>query len=92
MYKRDDIDVICQHNSDGSIIPLRIRFCDEDSIIKTYAIQSYKAEQSTTTLLPNGVYVTKHIKRFTCRLEVFGMKKEITLLYNTNLLKWTMCY
>ena len=26
----DEVDVICQHKADGSIIPLRLRFMNED--------------------------------------------------------------
>jgi len=28
--KRQPIDVICQHNKDGEIIPMRLRLCDDD--------------------------------------------------------------
>ncbi|MBR1508952.1 MAG: hypothetical protein IJ619_13220 [Eubacterium sp.] len=30
------VDVICQHNKDGSMIPMRVRLTDEDGAVQTY--------------------------------------------------------
>ena len=35
-------DVICQHKTDGTIIPLKIRITDEDGEYQVYNIKSYK--------------------------------------------------
>ena len=29
------VDVICQHNKDGSMIPIRVRLTDEDGAVQT---------------------------------------------------------
>ena len=42
MDKRRKVDVICQHSSDGNIMPLKIRFEDEDGQWQTYIIKEYK--------------------------------------------------
>ena len=42
MDKRSKVDVICQHSSDGNIMPLKIRFEDEDGQWQTYIIKEYK--------------------------------------------------
>ena len=41
-FQRQKIDVICQHTKEGDIIPLRIRLVDEDGMLQTYNIKSYK--------------------------------------------------
>ena len=40
--KRQPIDVICQHNKDGEIIPMRLRLCDDDGEPHAFTIKSYK--------------------------------------------------
>jgi len=35
-------DVICQHKTDGTIIPLKIRIADEDGEYQIFNIKSYK--------------------------------------------------
>ena len=36
------VDVICQHNSDHKIIPLRIRFKNDDGMNEVLTIKGYK--------------------------------------------------
>lgn len=36
------IDFICQHKTDGSIIPLRIRLRDEDGEPQEYTVRGYR--------------------------------------------------
>ena len=40
-------DVICQHKTDGTIIPLKIRITDEDGEYQVYNIKSYKDVEKT---------------------------------------------
>ncbi len=45
MRRRHDqqlVDVICQHNKDGSMIPMRVRLTDEVGAIQTYTIKNYE--------------------------------------------------
>ena len=36
------VDVICQQNRDGTMIPLRVRLTDEEGATQTYTIKEYK--------------------------------------------------
>ena len=50
------VDVICQHNKDGSMIPMRVRLTDEDGAVQTYTIKNYEdlSHQGTRTM-PDGI-------------------------------------
>ncbi len=37
-----NIDFICQHNKDGTIIPLKIRLQDEDGVYQEYKVHGYR--------------------------------------------------
>lgn len=65
MDKRRKVDVICQHSSDGNIMPLKIRFEDEDGQWQTYIIKEYKdiSHQGTRTL-PDGMFITDNTIAF----------------------------
>lgn len=41
-YENKKIDLICQHCSDGTIIPIRLRFPDEDGVLQEYTVKGYK--------------------------------------------------
>lgn len=84
MTSERDADVICQHNKDGTIIPLKIRIKDDDGESQTYSIKSYK-DLSTNGdfVLPNGVNVSRrHLWSFECKIQVFDLLKRIRLFYN----------
>ena len=47
-------DVICQHKTDGTIIPLKIRITDEAGEYQVYNIKSYKdVSNRTAYTMPN---------------------------------------
>ncbi|MCR5153966.1 MAG: hypothetical protein K6B75_03870 [Lachnospiraceae bacterium] len=79
-------DVICQHKTDGGIIPLRIRFTDDDGLRQIYTIHSYREMNPFTDgyRLPSGVDVTSYMKKFECKITVFNEQRTINLLYNAN--------
>ena len=57
-------DVICQHKTDGTIIPLKIRIAGEDGEYQIFNIKSYKVlSDHKEHTLPNGVSATLMIKR-----------------------------
>ena len=67
-------DVICQHKTDGSIIPLKIRITDEDGEYQVYNIKSYKdVSNRTAYTMPNGTSVApaNHLWKFECKISVF---------------------
>ncbi len=77
------IDVICQHSRDGSIIPIKIKLSDEDGETHIFRIGSYRVLlENGSHVLPGGVHSSDHIWTFECRICIFGMQKQIYLMYN----------
>ena len=88
-------DVICQHKTDGTIIPLKIRITDEDGEYQVYNIKSYKdVSNRTAYTMPNGTSVTpaNHLWKFECKISVFNTLKRIQLFYNANENSWKVFY
>ena len=84
-------DVICQHKTDGSIIPLKIRITDEDGEYQVYNIKSYKdVSNRTAYTMPNGTSVApaNHLWKFECKICAFNTLKQIQLFYNANENSW----
>ena len=92
MLQDNGIDVICQHNKDGTIYPLRIRIQDEENVYQTYNIKSSKELGLKSFLLPSEIVVTTEIMRFECKIEVFGQDKRVVLHYNKSKAKWYIFY
>lgn len=88
------IEVICQHKTDGSILPIKIKCADEDGEYQIYKIISFRecdpGESSFT--MPNTVSATRILRRFDCKIHVFSREKSIVLLYNTTTGKWDLRY
>ena len=85
------VDVICQHSTDGTIIPLRVRLTDEDGQkhifnIKEYMDLSHKGCYTT----PDGVFVTDRNLVFECKIVVINIVRKITLYYSPSSSLWTM--
>lgn len=36
------MDLICQHCTDGTIIPLRFRVADEEGVLQEFSVKGYK--------------------------------------------------
>ena len=66
------IDFICQHNKDGSIIPLKIRLQDEDGIFQEYKVHGYKDVSS------GG------ITRFDCKINVMYTTRIIRIFESSD--------
>ena len=83
--------VHCQHSSDGNIMPLKIRFEDEDGQWQTYIIKEYKdiSHQGTRTL-PDGMLITDNTIAFERKIRVFDSIKRIRLYYFSQGMKWIM--
>ena len=45
----DEVDVICRHNADGTIVPLRLRFMNEDGEYETYTIKGCREAEKKGT-------------------------------------------
>ena len=88
MRNSDAIDVICQHNRDGSIIPIKIRVQDDENMNNVYTIKSYTEVSMEKVMLPNEAVVTSDILRYDCEIVVFGTVKKVRLHYNKSRVKW----
>ena len=85
------VDVICQHSSDGTVIPLRIRLMDDDGEMQIYNIQEYKdISHKGCYTTPDGIYVTKPDFVFECKIVVIDTVKRISLYYCPSSAVWTM--
>ncbi|WP_026659242.1 hypothetical protein [Butyrivibrio sp. AC2005] len=80
----EKVDVICEHKSDGSVIPMRLRFQNEDGEYETYNIKGYRQvvhpESQTTN---DGIFVVAaSTLHFECMILAVGMKRMIRLYYD----------
>ena len=88
----DNIDVICEMKSDGVIVPLRLRFPDEDGEFHVYTIKGFKRLNNDTLFhLPDSGYQHSNFVVFVCRIIVFAKPTEVLLYYDRNLSHWWMC-
>ena len=92
MEHNKEIDVICQHNKDGTIIPIRIRLQDDEMQFQTYTIKSYRKISTEHTRMPNEALVTSNTIRYDCRIVVFGCERRVILHYNKSQVKWYIYY
>jgi hypothetical protein len=83
-------DVICQFNSSGEIIPLRVRIT-ENGEFHTFTIKGYRnisVNGAYTT--PDGIYVNGNTLIFECMIDVLGQRKTIRLYFGKKSLKWSV--
>ncbi len=79
----NEVDVICEHKSDGSIIPMRLRFMNEDGEYETFTIKGYReCEKKGTHTTEDGIYVGDATFIFECMIIVLGMKRVVRLYYD----------
>ena len=86
------IEVICQHKTDGSILPIKIKCADEDGEYQVYRILRFRecAPGESSFTLPSAISATKLLRRFDCKIHVFGKEKNVSLLYNTTTGRWDL--
>ncbi|MBO6240421.1 MAG: hypothetical protein J6O61_06205 [Butyrivibrio sp.] len=88
----DEVDIICEHKSDGSIIPIRIRLMNEDGEYTVFTIKGYReSEKKGTHTTEDGIYVADSTFIFECLIIVAGIKRIVRLYYDpmTNA-KWKL--
>lgn len=81
-----NIDMICQHKADGTIIPLKIRMVDDDGAYQEYKIRAYKDLTYKGNLfeMPDaGKVHSRGIYPFECKIECFGRERVLRLFYNS---------
>lgn len=85
------VDVICLHEKDGTMVPLRIRVEDEEGMHQAYSIKGYRdLSHQGTRVMPDGVYVSDRTLVFECNITAFGRNKMIRLYYEPNNTVWRM--
>ncbi len=71
------VDVICEHKSDGSIIPLRFQILDEDGAYQRFNIKGYKLnEVDGAYTTKDCLYVSRGTNIYECKIDVLGYKKS----------------
>ena len=88
-----NIDMICQHNCDGTIIPMKIRMEDDDGMVQEYRIRSYKdmSHSPGSFELPDAGHVhSSGIYPFECKIESFGREQVLHLFYNSYEHTWKL--
>lgn len=87
----DKVDVICEHKSDGNVIPLRFRLMNEDGAYEAYTIKGYREilrKDCYTT--PDGVTVCSRDKVFECRVLILDIYRTVRLYFNTDRCDWKL--
>ena len=88
------VEVICQHGIDGAIMPIKIRFQDENGEWQSYKIMAYRERRKgeVGTNVPGSIPATATLRRFDCKVQVFGAEKDLVLYYNMNQGTWRLRY
>ncbi len=72
------IDVICQFSSSGTIIPLKLRFTDEDGETNEYKVLSYRQKKSTLN----------QVVAFDCKVNYYNQVKIVSIYFCCYEKKW----
>ena len=89
--KNKYVDVICQHKTDGRIIPIKIRIKDDDGEYQTYSVKAYRDMTRYTPYVSDDcVSSANHVWMFECKIVIFDFEKRIRLLYNAYDNRWIL--
>ena len=87
------VDVICEHKSDGTIVPIKFQILDEDGVYQRFTIKNYRLSDITGAYnTKDGLYVTKDTSIFECKIDVLGYKKFVRLYFFPNNMQWKLGY
>ena len=91
MSRTKPVDVICQHLTDGTVIPMRIRVVDEEGERRVFNISAYKdlSGQGARTM-PDGIYVSNDIMVFECHIVIQDQRKSLYLYYFPAKMQWAI--
>jgi len=89
MYDRKPVDVILQNNTDGTIIPLRLRLEGEDGEKKQYRIMAYMdlSHQGARTFA-DGVYISNRDLAFRCKVLINDQIRIVNLYRKPSYESW----
>ncbi len=83
--------MICRHNADGTIMPIRFRLADDDGLMQEYKVKSYRnLSHKGAFEMPNGIIATSTIFPFECKIDCFGTEKRVFLYYSSLDHVWTI--
>ena len=86
-----NVEVICEHKSDGTVIPLRFRILDEDGIYQSYTVKAFRMlDQKGSFNAHDGIFVTHDTDIFECRIELFGLRKNVRLYFTREKTEWML--
>ena len=87
------IDMICQHKSDGTIIPIKFRMVDDDGLYQESKRKAYKDlsfKGKIFKLEDAGLVHSSVIVPFECRIESFGKDMVVNIYYNSDERIWVL--
>ncbi|MCR5415832.1 MAG: hypothetical protein K6E79_03420 [Pseudobutyrivibrio sp.] len=77
-----EADVICEHKTDSSIIPIRFRIVNNQGENQIFNVKKYRqAPKLGTYKTKDGVFVSNQTEVFECQVEILGIKKMVRLYY-----------
>ena len=85
------VDVICEHKSDGAIIPLRFQIVDEDGVYQRFTVKGYKLMKNHGAFnTVDGLYIANDTDVYECRIEVLGVRKDVRLYCSKRGAEWKL--
>ena len=85
----DSVDVICEHKSDGSVVPMRFRLMNEDGDLDAYTVKGYREIRNKTAYTTqDGIYVCGMDMVFECRIILDDTYRTVRLYFNKEKLRW----
>lgn len=90
MNRRFPVDVILQHNTDGTIIPIKLRFTSEEGEKQEYTVKGYRDLKGEARTMPDGVTVTGVDLVYQCKLQVNNQQRMIYLYRKPDGSSWFM--
>ncbi len=90
MNRRFPVDVILQHNIDGTIIPIKLRFTSEEGDRQEYIVRGYRDLKGESRTMPDGVTVSGEDLVYQCKLIVNNQQRMIYLHRKPDGSSWFM--
>ncbi len=77
-----EADVICEHKTDASIIPLRFKIMNEQGEHQIFNVKRYRpAPKKGAYTTVDGVFVSNRTEVYECQIEILGVTKVVRLYY-----------
>ena len=87
----DNVDVIAEFKSDGTIIPMRFRMMNEDGEYESFTIKAYKqVPKKGTYTTEDGVYICNEDLVFQCKVIVLNTERIIRLYFFKQRSSWRL--